>query len=938
MSPTLLIGEKYQDIAHALELLLEDWWVVTVAPDFHVIDTMAKPVVQLIVNLEPQSAASVTNALVDQWQEAADRFVVFSPTSAVTVQPSAAEEERKRHALQWAALEQVQAKALCPTADGLALMYRLRSAAKASLLPSWAVARLERTISARRLHRVLAHFSHGKQRDLSNQFLAPARLLHLSGDTHIRPEWNSLWSEFTSVDAVSPQVLARCGALGLEFGSAMQAVGQWLNSGARPDGVVPHLDRLMALMTEARVAAGERSTGETGIEAVGSKLEAVETTAGSGDDLPPDYLILVVDDHAAAWRPVFSRLRECLDTLGARRLRFEFSEDGETTRRSARNVPIPWGDYDLVVLDVFLGSGRDGRKILERIRRSFAHLPILLWTTSRDEELTSHASRANGILLKKLISWEDLLRTVDSSLPEGRAKRISLPSAFFNHTLRDEDQRRLVWDCTDWCLKQLDSFHALDGGYFRYFTDHGGRHIIKLLELLAQALRPFLEDPEEKVLPSHGDQREFELLSLYLGVVFHELGMFPMRLGPKLVERFAELTSDYLDDVRSLHAVRGMALLCDAEYRFWSDDEGKSLGWRMGVAPESVELLSAGGAGPPPPWAHPGNPSSTLRDSVAALVGYHARFFESLEADKFLEWSPSGRLKKLRSPVATLSRADDEFKSALSHLQERIPKGKPVRERLRRQCALFRFVDALDIAGSRNPAVFLIHNRERSADNNREYLKRQICREVTIRAGKVVVQTCALQPKPALVRRIVADVDRFQLGRREGVTQPGFAGPAGGGALSDEWTRDPWRVLRELPEVMQGQRKERSRLSIVVVQSLLDDWLTAAWRVVQSADTSDSFAQELKSEDLNVLEPNSVAPRLTLEGKKLMASISALSVAGEVISEYEAVVDAGLEERIGLEGFRWAEAEDLASWETEPPTVLTMLREGLLQYAGVGRS
>jgi hypothetical protein len=84
-----------------------------------------------------------------------------------------------------------------------------------------------------------------------------------------------------------------------------------------------------------------------------------------------------------------------------------------------------------------------------------------------------------------------------------------------------------------------------------------------LWELLEQAFQPFLQDAKEALLPIDEKQRELEILGLYLAVICHELGMFPMKIGEK-VEDFAILGRGYLDDVRSLHAVRGMVLLHDA--------------------------------------------------------------------------------------------------------------------------------------------------------------------------------------------------------------------------------------------------------------------------------------------------------------------------------------------------------------------------------------
>jgi hypothetical protein len=532
---------------------------------------------------------------------------------------------------------------------------------------------------------------------------------------------------------------------------------------------------------------------------------------------------------------------------------------------------------------------------------------VLLWTTSRDDEITTKASQANGILLKKTINWPDLAQAVDAWLPEGRAKRISLPSAFFNHTLRRDDYRQLVWDCTDWCLKQLDSFHALDGSYFRFFTDHGGRHIIKLLELLAQSLQPFLGASDERVLASDPAKREFELLSLYLAVVFHELGMFPMKVGGH-VEDFASLTSDYLDDVRSLHAPRGMALLHDAEGSFWNDDQGRALGARLGSV------------------LRPGSSVGSLRDSIAVLVGYHARFFPSLEAGLFLSWVPSKRFENLRAPVAFLARTENVFKVALEELKKTLVEDASGYERLRRQCALFRFVDAMDIAGSRNPALFLIHNPKRGAENNREYLKRQVCASVEIKSGQVIAQMRALPPVAEKVLAALSAAQQFKLVRRK-VAEADLQAAGVAGSLPE--LCEPWALMREVHGLSPTERKKRLAGSVRVLQKPLDAWLSETWKVIMGNGGSYPFTRHL--EDLGVIETGQLAPRATREGKELIASLSALSVAGEILDEYEAMIEADLDRSISLKEFLWA---DMTSWHEGPPIELTILKEGLRQYQG----
>ena len=580
-------------------------------------------------------------------------------------------------------------------------------------------------------------------------------------------------------------------------------------------------------------------------------------------------------------------------------VRFEFSLDGEAICCAGEpaNALLDFSQFDLVVLDVFLGGSR-GTDTLRRLRRDFSQLPVLLWTTSRDEEITAEATLANGILLKKTVTWEQLQNAVRTWAPHGKAMRThTLPNPFFNHAIKNLKYRNLAVQFHEWCLKQLDSFHALDGEYFRFFTDHGGRHIVKLWELMERTLRPFLQDDKQTVLPTDPNPRELEILGLYLAVICHELGMFPMRIGDN-VEDFSKLGAGYLDDVRSLHAVRGMVLLHDSKSspdgkhigQYWNDNRGRELGAMLRA--EDLHELA---------------------DRLAVLVGYHARVFKSLGEDEFLNWKKSQRgldakIKKLASPVPSLSRTDDAFRSTYLAL-ESVFKDSPIRERLRRQCALFRFVDALDITASRNPAEFLVGSGTLPTKQYAENLKRELCRCATIENGDVRVEMAVQAPSFKMVKAIIFYVHDKKLMEKEDHKNAVKAFCF----VQDELAarphvKMPWIV----PTKPSGRSQIFKASSALLLQKPLDCWLKEVWKLLIEEKGNTELIKHLKK--LNILDAKAQAPKLRFEGAKAIASVTALSVAGELLDEYQAIVEAELSDKIRLpdsksnSGFRWGGA------------------------------
>ena len=781
---------------------------------------------------------------------------------------------------------------------------------------AWSKGRIQQFVEARILYDdYLYRLSHNSRTDLSNQFLAPARLLRL-GNASIAAEviqkWKTeIWEGKDSpfLEANESKVTAVAGVTGCELVAAGKKIGNSLNANPSSAPEVSDLENVMNQITRIRETAGLRTggTGGTGSSGVDSAIPVGELSA--------TYRILVVDDHASAWRPVFEQLQKTLAIgVPAFNVRFEFSLDGKQicSEKAESRIPADFSKFDLVVLDVFLGGSR-GTDTLKRLRRDFSQLPVLLWTTSRDEEITAEATLANGILLKKTVTWDQLESAIRTWVPHGKAMRTTtLPNPFFNHAIKNLECRKLAVDFHEWCLKQLDSFHALDGEYFRFFTDHGGRHIVKLWELLEHALQPFLQDDKQNLFPEDEKQRELEILGLYLTVICHELGMFPMQIGNE-VENFATLGRNYLDDVRSLHAVRGMVLLHDQAPRdegcgagkYWNDSVGAQLGKRLREV------------------------TSGVAERLAVLVGYHARVFKSLSDKAFLNWEVDetkkvgakhdldGRLAKLASPVPSLSRTGAAFEETFKQLAAVIGTDAGTRNRLRRQCAFFRFVDALDITASRNPAEFLVGSGKLRAQQHGENLKRELCDYARIEDSEVRVKMRPPSPELELVKKIIESVPKLM--KKKDKPSATAASKFLGLQNAAQRVKEPWSL--DLPSA----KDDDARLallqteSVLILQKPLDTWLTNVWEVLKGNGGKDAFVKELQ--DMGVLDSTSQEPTLVLRGAIIIAQITALSVAGELLDEYQAIVEGGLSDRIRLVPFGWGGARD---WSKLPAGLTTL--------------
>jgi len=783
---------------------------------------------------------------------------------------------------------------------------------------------LDLFLQARTLNRPMGPFGHNADDDIVNRILAPARLMLLQGKAPlIKKEHRDLWTRFKK-SKVFTERMTDPTALDRQLRAMADYIHAWILED-KPVRV-RDLSDFMSLMTTIRRASGAST------QAKRDKAARPELHPRTGSLC--HFRLLVVDDHSKDWEGVFKELQAELLQQGVE-LHLAYSLDGKSLLSNdlRADSSVNYSSYDLIILDVFLGAA-DGRQVLKRIRRDTSTVPVLLWTTSQDPKILSDAYLANGILLKKALSWEDFRDSVLLWCRRGYAARtVTLPNAFFNHAIVNHDCRELAVAMHEWCLKQLDSFHALDNEFFRYFTDHGGRHIVKLWELLERALQPFLHDGTE-LLADDRDEREQEILGLYLAVICHELGMFPMRIGGA-VENFATVGKEYLNDVRALHAVRGLVLLADDKRvnggrgRFWNDRRGRELGEQLRVA--SMKPMAP---------------------RVAVLVGYHARLFKSLQKDDFLNWRSAGtdlnsKLKTLGAPSSVLSRTDGEFRLAFRRVarvfspgkEDTSKKGADCKEfrdrldrfqRLRRQCALFRFVDAIDITASRNPADFLIGTNNLPAKQYGENLKRELCIDAGFEGGDVFVVMSVTVP----ARDDVAEVLRYVRDKRllSSKEQPIAAHACDliDTAAFERLVAMPWMP----PE---GENWDSpnwiEKESTKCFQKPLDAWLAQFWKAMMSPTGNANFIKHLGK--MKVLDNDSQDPRLLFHGAEIICGLTALSVAGEILDEYAAIVDGQLQKRIRLppqgrtkDGFHLGFVWRTEAWRDSklPPSLISIAK------------
>jgi hypothetical protein len=92
------------------------------------------------------------------------------------------------------------------------------------------------------------------------------------------------------------------------------------------------------------------------------------------------------------------------------------------------------------------------------------------------------------------------------------------------------------------------------------------------------------------------------------------------------------------------------------------------------------------------------------------------------------------------------------------------------------------------------------------------------------------------------------------------------------------------------------------------LQKPFDCWLKKVWQILMK-DVTDAFlVAHLK--ELEILVKDTQEPYLTFEGARHVASITTLSVAGEILDEYQAIVDTEQNEKIRLSPLGWGRRDE----------------------------
>jgi CheY-like chemotaxis protein len=729
-------------------------------------------------------------------------------------------------------------------------------------------------------------FGHDSHSDITNSVLGPARMLTEYSSMHysfagLKQQQKEILEFFE--ERVVKRIVEDPNLFG-ELGSALVAsfgyVSEGIKIGAPQDrrALLASFDTLLSCLTQARELAGrriipcDRPNG----------LNLIEKAVKPDGQRSTGHLfrVLVVDDFAATWRPVIKVVCEQLKMEGLPTV-FEFSVDGRNVSQVKGNLVLideALPSYDLVLLDIFLGE-ENGLQLLSSVRERFLWLPVILWTTSVASELPAQAQLANGFIFKKRDNLDHVVSLLKRWLPEGRARRdAGLSSRLFDTTLRSPGYRQCAISFEKTCLKILDSFHALDNSFFRLYTDHGGRHIRTLLLILEQLVNPFLlhQVRADGVFSPEAAVRERELLQLYLAVLCHEVGMFPLR-----TERRPPTNDNSLEAIRATHPVRGMMALVDEEYR---PEE-------LAEAIRGLEQLGDG---------------EVILMAVGVLTGYHARlldigkenFLRAVGAKGELKLKEASDLKLLAAgaegqdntvvPEATIVVQNlGKLETLLfgSNNRTRL-RNEPGRERLRKHCALLRFADALDVDRTRTPLGFLLLDPHRNHLNIREHVKREVLEEVEFGPRGIRLHFNAPKPDHAGLSKL-------------------FGGAVGlrSGLLAEPWHSDNRESLRG------------------PLQRELDRWLASYWLQVLLKGPLVDIAPDKREELVEEWDKCAHKFELTLEElfaqpvRALVASATALSVAGEILDEYSAIEECGLELQIKLDEVTWKEP---VNWERLP--------------------
>ena len=611
----------------------------------------------------------------------------------------------------------------------------------------WRRVKLLNRLYASAIYELIKNFGHNSKSDITNQLLAPIRMLLIENEyDYIKVFINDLKTEkiFNLFESdVCFRIDYNHGYYGLMIREYWIAIYNGLHECNEDNSkeIINNIDKFMILLSECRIQAGEN---------VRHIRSARQPFNYKKDD--SKRKILVIDDDIETWLLTLLSLSKRL----GKNVQIYVSKDAtilslldEYPMGKKLNIQQCLSDFDIVLLDIYLkdqkGEDLNGLDFLADIRERIMHLPVILWTTSTEKELPAEAALANGFIFKKTATIESIASTILAWLSIGKSQRLwSLPNPYFDYALRNPSLREVAMAFTKWTLRYMDCFHAIDHFYFKYFNDHGGRHILGVMDIAAKLLRPFIFQMGEDALLSKDPKiRNIQLFCLYIAILCHEYGMFPIYKGECSMESSSSpKPSDWviIGHKRKLHGVRGMLMLLSesSDIKNIFDINGCDLYIDY---LDSIELINTDD--------QIIKVGKEVRIAIGLLVGYHQRCFNlaSENPDKYVivqdfSRNNGGAREKVYSANTECHGNwtcwDNVSKTTSTAWSEVIENGKIWQfSNLRKMCAILRFADALDVDHTRLPADFLLNEKNRRALQDVEDSKRQVVASVQIDQGIV---------------------------------------------------------------------------------------------------------------------------------------------------------------------------------------------------------
>lgn len=714
-------------------------------------------------------------------------------------------------------------------------------------------------------------FGHGSGKDVTNEYLAPARMFALAGVSPgfaERARWRDSWVAFRK-EVIGKLPAKRSDYWSAQLRSLSAPIDSWVSNGKRTPTAAEY-EALMSLFTQIRLTAGGEVVS-TSSQHTKSKAK-IRPSRGT----PSALCVLVVDDHADSWQPVFEVVAKRFASEFKRGINFEYSKDCQSVtvpgNQKLLNLRQRILEYDLVLLDIYLGQGGDpkGLTLLEEIRKQSLSLPVIMWTSSLARDLPAQANMANGFLFKKTVTIEKIVPVLYNACVEGEAKqKYSLMHPFFNDAIHSIAERQVARDAQSWVMRLYATFHAQSFDVYRSFNDHSAHHISNVL------------DNVQKIFRSAGLPNEY-IFSLYIGTLLHEIGMFPFDKRESKIFGMPERGRKFVMRVRKLHAIRGMAMLLNPQ--LWHDD------FR-----DIKSILS--------PLTKVAERKKEMR-RIAVFVGYHAR-----NIDKILELNGQSALVPTHfDKVRDILKSNDlksEFRMQPPALQRPIirhalkeityiPNGEQIAVR---QCAaILRFADAMDVDHHRNPVRRFTYARERTFRDDVENFKRVVVVNIEIKDAKVHIVFDAPKPSQDFLECLKLFAKRLKEGFESKLTTK---------------LCDLLQTCHPLQLEKAWESDENRSLVKNLAKPLNELVLDPFWAACHQEDKM-GFNKEqqyaIKEMEIKIRRASGSSTR-QMQAYSEISTVTSLFVLGDLISEYEAIQDCDLTHAISFGPIKWGKAK-----------------------------